>query len=56
MEELIKSDKTVVMASHMLRPLRALADRALWIEEGVVRESGPAGDVLNHYLEHQRAQ
>ena len=53
MEELIGSDKTVVLATHAVSTIRTLADRALWIEAGHVRELGNAEEVLKRYAEAQ---
>ncbi len=49
----IRSDKTVVIVSHNIGMLRQLCDRVVWIEDGVSRMEGPAGEVLEAYEKHQ---
>jgi lipopolysaccharide transport system ATP-binding protein len=41
---------TILMVSHDLQAVRGLCSRALWLENGRVRESGAAGQVVDSYL------
>ena len=50
MKTRIKSDKTVVMASHNLPILREVCDRLVWIEDGKTRALGNVSEVLEAYL------
>jgi ABC-type polysaccharide/polyol phosphate transport system ATPase subunit len=43
--------KTVVLVTHDLNLLSRFCDRVLLIEDGVVRASGPADDVIEVYRE-----
>lgn len=44
--------KTVVLVTHDLNLLSRFCDRVLLIENGVVRASGPADEVVDHYREN----
>ncbi|MDQ4070032.1 MAG: ABC transporter ATP-binding protein [Actinomycetota bacterium] len=54
--ELRAEGRTIVLVSHSLDTVRALCKRAVWIENGEVRHSGSAHDVVTGYLGgvHQR--
>jgi ABC-type polysaccharide/polyol phosphate transport system ATPase subunit len=49
MEDLIKSGAAVVLVSHDMVAVRALADRAIWLENGHVKMIGKASDVVDAY-------
>jgi len=49
MKEKIRSDMTVVLASHNHIDIAQLCDRAVWIERGVSIMEGPAREVVNEY-------
>jgi lipopolysaccharide transport system ATP-binding protein len=42
---------TILVVSHALESLQVLCDRVLWIEDGAVRELGPASEVIASYRE-----
>jgi lipopolysaccharide transport system ATP-binding protein len=46
-----KEQGTVLFVSHDTSSVRNLCTRAIWIEKGVVLESGDPKEVCNHYLE-----
>lgn len=48
-KELIRSNRTVLLASHNLLTLRELCDRVVWIDNGRVRAAGATGEVLDRY-------
>ena len=48
-KELIRSNRTVLLASHNLLTLRELCDRVVWIDNGSVRAAGATGEVLDRY-------
>ena len=50
LEELKKSDKTIVIVTHSLASVRNLCDRAIWIYNGTVRLDGKASKVVDEYL------
>lgn len=50
LEELKNSDKTIVIVSHSLGPVRKLCDRGVWIYEGEVRKDGPIDEVIDEYI------
>jgi ABC-2 type transport system ATP-binding protein len=49
--ELRESGKTIVVVSHSLAAIRSMCDRALWLDHGVAKAEGRAGDVIDAYLE-----
>lgn len=51
MRERITGDQTVVFVSHMDAQIRSLCDRALWLEQGEIREQGDTAAVLRKYRE-----
>ena len=50
LEELAKSDMTIVIVSHSLEPMKRLCKRAIWISDGMVREDGDCTKVFEDYL------
>ena len=42
---------TIVIVSHALGQVERLCDRAIWIDEGLIRDDGPARRVCKEYLE-----
>ena len=46
---------TLVVVSHDLDTVRAMCSRVVWLENGAVRRSGPAGEVLDEYQRIQWA-
>jgi len=49
MEQMITSGAAVVLVSHDMKAVRALADRAIWLENGNVKMIGKASDVVDAY-------
>lgn len=50
LEELKKSDKTIVIVSHSLGAVKRLCTRGIWIYNGEVRKDGDIKDVIDEYL------
>ena len=50
LEEIKKSDTTVVIVSHNLSQIRKLCDRAVWINKGKIQMDGEANKVIDEYL------
>ncbi len=50
LEELKKSDKTIVIVSHNLNSIKKLCNRAIWIYNGEVRKDGKASEIIDEYL------
>jgi lipopolysaccharide transport system ATP-binding protein len=42
---------TILVVSHNLDMLESLCDRVIWIEDGIARAIGPAGEVIAAYRE-----
>ena len=52
MEKLINDkDRTVMIVSHSIETLEELCDRVMWLDDGVIREIGETGMVLEKYKE-----
>ncbi len=47
--DLKRNGKTIILVSHALDVVADICDRVSWIEKGVLRESGPAGQVVAEY-------
>ena len=52
MRDLCGQDRTIVLVSHGLGSIRDLADRALWLQDGIVKESGDPADVISSYTSY----
>ena len=50
LEELKKSDKTIVIVTHDLNSVKKLCSRAIWIYEGEVKMDGNPREVIEEYL------
>ena len=49
MQELIDAGAAVVLVSHDMNAVRKLAQKAIWLENGVVKMSGPTEQVVSAY-------
>ena len=50
MKEIISNkDKTVMIVSHSNASILELCDDVLWIHDGLVKEYGPAAEVVENY-------
>ena len=56
MTDRIKGKQTVVLVSHSTRQMEDLADRVVWIEDGVVAAEGLPADVLPNYSEYTQEE
>ena len=56
MKKLIKSEKTVILASHVIAMMKDLCDRIVWIENGFAKSTGPAESVLKEYIVAQNVK
>jgi len=48
--ELRAEGRTIVVVSHSLGSIQSICDEVAWLDGGVLRSSGPAGDVVDEYL------
>jgi len=51
LEDLSKSDKTIVIVSHSLESIKRLCNRAIWIDEGIIKMDNNCEKVIDAYLE-----
>jgi ABC-2 type transport system ATP-binding protein len=49
MSELINRGAAVVLVSHHMNVVRKLAQKAIWLENGVIKMSGPTEQVVTAY-------
>lgn len=49
-KSLMDGKTTVLLVSHALSQIRKLCDKAIWIDNGRVREIGDVNEVCNHYI------
>jgi lipopolysaccharide transport system ATP-binding protein len=56
MGELVRSGRTLVFVSHSMGAIEALCTRGIVLENGRIREEGPARDVVRTYLASVEAQ
>ncbi|SDZ78826.1 ABC transporter ATP-binding protein [Microbulbifer marinus] len=49
LQERVQSDQTAVLVSHSAGTIRKFCERALWIEDGLVKALGPTDEVLDRY-------
>ena len=54
--ELKEQGKTIVVVSHALDQVRNICDEAIWLEHGVMKDSGRAARVVDSYLEEVNRQ
>ncbi|MGB7218696.1 MAG: ABC transporter ATP-binding protein [Vicinamibacterales bacterium] len=50
MEDLRSGGRTVLFVSHNMAAVENLCSRAIWIDDGKVKQDGPAKDVIADYL------
>lgn len=51
MEEFREQGSTLLLVSHDVRAVRETCQRAIWLEKGRLEMDGPAGEVVDRYLE-----
>ena len=49
MGDVARAGRTVVLVSHQLNQIRRLCHRAVWIDAGSIRQSGPTHEVVSAY-------
>lgn len=52
-KEMFDKGTTVLFVSHNLAQVRSLCTRALWLENGHLREDGPVEEVTEHFEKNQ---
>ncbi len=52
LEDMVRGAEILVLATHHAHVIRTWCTRVIWLEQGRVREDGPAAEVLEHYLGH----
>jgi lipopolysaccharide transport system ATP-binding protein len=49
MGDVARAGRTVVLVSHQLNQIRRLCHRVVWIDDGQIRQNGPAHEVVSAY-------
>lgn len=52
MREMMSKAEIIVMVSHDLSSIAKLCDRAIWMDHGTIRLSGPTAEVIAAYQQH----
>jgi lipopolysaccharide transport system ATP-binding protein len=50
MNNLVTEASIVVFVSHDIHTMKTLVNRVIWLDKGLIRADGPAGDVIDEYL------
>jgi ABC-type polysaccharide/polyol phosphate transport system ATPase subunit len=56
MVEMLRAERVVMIASHDLAFLGQICSRVLWLEQGRLREDGPAACVIESYIRNQKSE
>lgn len=54
MKSLKKEGKTMVFVTHSLGSARELCDRAVWLNQGVIKMDGDTNTVIEKYIEETK--
>ena len=49
MGDVARAGRTVIVVSHQLNQIRGLSQRAIWLEAGAIRRTGPTHEVVSAY-------
>ncbi len=49
MGDVARAGRTVVLVSHQLNQIRRLCHRVVWVDDGQIRQNGPAHEVVSSY-------
>lgn len=52
LEDMVKGAEILVLSTHSPGVILDWCNRVIWLDQGRVRDDGPAGDVLERYLGH----
>lgn len=56
LKEIKRNGTTIVIVSHVSQQIKNICDRAIWIDEGLIREEGRPDTVTERYLGTMEAQ
>ena len=49
MSEVSKGGRTIVFVSHQMSQIRRLCERVIWVDRGIIKQDGPALEVISAY-------
>lgn len=55
MRQFWQENATVLLVSHSMDLIRESCDRAIWLDRGILKASGEVNEVIDFYLNHQKA-
>ena len=50
LEEIKKQNKTIIIVSHNLEAMKNIAQRAIWLDNGLIKQDGKADQVIDLYM------
>lgn len=56
LNNMIGSSKGFILASHNSHIVKQYCKKAVWLEKGVLKMSGPSEDIIDQYVEHSKRQ
>jgi lipopolysaccharide transport system ATP-binding protein len=51
MGDVAQTGRTIVFVRHNITAMRRLTSRAIWLEGGQIADTGPAANLIDHYLQ-----
>ncbi len=51
LEDMVRGAEILVLSSHMTQVVLDWCTRVIWMDQGRIREDGPAAEVLRHYTD-----
>jgi len=54
MHGFLASGTTMLLVSHDLMAIERVCQRVVWLDQGRIRDQGPAGDILNSYRQFEQ--
>jgi len=56
MGDVARAGRTIVLVSHQMNQIRRLCHRAVWVDDGSIRQTGPAHEVVSAYESGMRSE
>jgi len=50
MQEIIKTDKTIVLVSHNTKLIEKVCDRVIWVKNGTIQNGSDVSETLQNYV------
>ena len=56
LQAIMKTERTLIMASHTMSLLKEMTERVIWLHEGEIYGHGISGEVIGNYLSFVKKQ